>query len=338
MKLSDFDFFVPEELIAQSPLDRRDSSKMMVLNRRDKSIEHKSFSDLPSYLKNNDTLVFNQSKVIKARVVGNRETGGKVEAFLLRKIHENVFECLVKLTAGKKENIEFTIAEGFSGKILRQVPGSMLYEVEFFISGGALADKLDVHGRVPLPPYIHREPVGSDIERYQTVYASEPGSVAAPTAGLHFTPVMLESIREMGIKTEFVTLHVGLGTFQPIKVDDIEQHQMHREYFSVSEELSRIATGEREKTGRLVAVGTTSVRALESVARGMRDSTDLFLRPGSDFKVVDALFTNFHQPKSSLIVMLAAFVGDRDFLLHAYAEAIQKKYRFFSYGDCMLVL
>lgn len=338
MKLSEFDFHVPEELVAQDPLETRDASRMMVVHRKERRIEHRRFSEISSYINRGDTMVFNQSRVIKARLIGNRDSGGKVEAFLLQAAGGNRFECLVKLTAAKKEGVEFTIADGFKGKILSPVKDSMLYLVEFDTQGRDLSSLIDAHGKVPLPPYIHREPTGADSGRYQTVYAAVPGSVAAPTAGLHFTDRVMDSLRAAGVGMEFVTLHVGLGTFQPIKVENIEAHQMHREFFSVPASIKGEQLLQKKRSGRIIAVGTTSVRALESAARGMEESTELFLKPGSEFLAVDVLFTNFHQPKSSLVVMLSAFVGDKDFLFEAYREAVAEKYRFFSYGDCMLVL
>lgn len=337
-KLSEFDFLVPEELVAQRPLERRDASRMLVLDRRSGRIEHARFLDIPSYIHAGDTMVFNQSKVIKARILGTRPSGGKVEVFLLRQLRGNSYECLVKLTAAQKQGVEFRVDEGFRGRIGGTTGNPMLYEVELETDSGTVQEKIEQLGRVPLPPYIRREPDLQDLERYQTVYASISGSVAAPTAGLHFTPEVLAALRAKPVAMEYVTLHVGLGTFQPIKTEILDEHKMHVEEFSVPDELKGEKLLERRKSGRVVAVGTTSVRALESAARGMEEATDLFLRPGSEFKAVDALFTNFHQPKSSLVVMLAAFVGSKELLFEAYAKAVEEKYRFFSYGDCMLVL
>lgn len=338
MKLSDFDFQVPEELVAQRPLADRTASRMMVLHRRSGEIEHRRFLDLPEYMKAGDTMVFNRTRVVKARLIGQRESGGKVEIFLLRQLGEGRFECLVKATAAAKEGLEASFGGVLSAKVLRKLPEGMTFEAELHAHDGRLDFWIDKVGRMPLPPYIRREADGLDVSRYQTVYAGEPGSVAAPTAGLHFTPEVLERIRALGVYTGFVTLHVGLGTFQPIKVENVEEHKMHQELFSLEEELLAHCRKARASGQRVVAVGTTSVRALESAARGMEGSTDLFLKPGSEFQLVDVMFTNFHQPKSSLVVMLAAFVGDRNLLLEAYSRAVEEKYRFFSYGDCMLVL
>lgn len=338
MKLSEFDFHVPEELVAQRPLDQRTASRMLVLHRGSGKVEHRKFVDLPAFLRERDTLVFNRSKVIKARLIGQRSSGGKVEIFLLRKRSDTRFECLVKATAAAKEGLEVDFGGLLKARILGRLPEGMTYEVELTSEDGRTDFWVEKLGRMPLPPYIRREADGLDVGRYQTVYAAEPGSVAAPTAGLHFSEDVLRAIRASGVKTSYVTLHVGLGTFQPIKVEDIEEHKMHEEHFSLEpgllEELSQAKTG----GGRVIAVGTTSVRALESAARGMEGSTNLFLRPGAEFRVVDALFTNFHQPKSSLVVMLAAFVGSKELLLEVYRKAVEEKYRFFSYGDCMLVL
>lgn len=334
MRLTDFDFHIPEELVAQKPLEQREASRMLVVNRAAKKIEHLKFIDLPNYLHKDDLMVFNQSKVIKARLIGHRSTGGKVEAFLLKQISENSFECLVKATAGQKIGLEFSVEGKLDAKITRATSDPMIFVVELMAKSGNVREWIEELGKVPLPPYIHRDAILEDSNRYQTVYAKEDGSVAAPTAGLHFTPAVLEKIQGMGVNIDFVTLHVGLGTFQPIKVDEIDAHKMHTENFYVSPEL-RLAA---QNAKRLIAVGTTSVRALESAARGKEAETDLFLKPGEEFKWVDAMFTNFHQPKSSLVVMLSAFLGDVEFLKEIYAKAVEEKYRFFSYGDCMLVL
>jgi S-adenosylmethionine:tRNA ribosyltransferase-isomerase len=338
MKLSDFDFHVPEELVAQRPLDQRSASRMLVLHRDSGKIEHRKFLDLPEYLTPGDTLVFNRSKVVKARLIGQRATGGKVEIFLLKKRGEGKFECLLKATAAAKEGLEVSFGDILSAKVLGRLPDGMTYEVELSAPDGRVDFWVEKFGRMPLPPYIRRDADGLDVGRYQTIYAAEPGSVAAPTAGLHFTDEVLASLKAKGIGAGFVTLHVGLGTFQPIKTENVEEHKMHEEAFSVEPGLLDSCKSARAEGRRVIAVGTTSVRALESAARGMEGTTDLFLKPGSEFKWVDALFTNFHQPKSSLIVMLSAFVGKRELLFEAYRQAVEERYRFFSYGDCMLVL
>ena len=338
MKLSDFDFHVPEELVAQRPLERRSASRMLVLHRKSGKIEHRRFLDLPEYLNAPDLMVFNRSRVLKARLIGQRSTGGKVEIFLLKKLGEVRYECLVKATAAEKEGLEVAFGDSLAATVIRKLPGGMTYEAELRASDGRLDFWIEKIGRMPLPPYIRRDADGLDTGRYQTVYAEEPGSVAAPTAGLHFTPEMFGALDQRGVRTRFVTLHVGLGTFQPIKTESIEEHRMHEELFSIEPSTWKEILEAKRNQERVVAVGTTSVRAMESAARGMEGVTDLFLRPGAEFKIVDCLFTNFHQPKSSLVVMLTAFVGSRDLLLEAYRQAVKEKYRFFSYGDCMLVL
>ena len=338
MRLSDFDFPVPEELIAQRPLDERDASRMLVLDRRTGAVQHRRFRDLPEFVSPADLLVFNKSKVLKARLVGKRETGGRVEVFLLRPLSDTRFECLVKATAAQKLGIRVEFGPGFAARIVGETSTPMVYEVELIADGFSIEEGIDRFGRIPLPPYIRRDADTADSGRYQTVYGEVPGSVAAPTAGLHFTDAMLSSLKTRGTRFAEVVLHVGLGTFQPIKVDEVDAHQMHRESFSVPLSVRKEIARTKEGGGRVIAVGTTSVRALESAARGKEGDTNLFLKPGETFHWVDALFTNFHQPKSSLLVMLTAFVGDLEVVRETYAKAVEEKYRFFSYGDCMLVL
>ncbi|MGZ3695934.1 MAG: tRNA preQ1(34) S-adenosylmethionine ribosyltransferase-isomerase QueA [Bdellovibrionota bacterium] len=338
MKLTDFDFKVPEELVAQRPLTERDASRMLVLNRKSGKISHHQFRDLPEFLTPKDFMVFNSSRVNKARLIGERSTGGKVEVFLLHNLGKGIYECLVKATAANKLGLEFSFGDSLKGTIVGQTDTPMIYRVELKATEGEIDFWIERYGRVPLPPYIKRQADGLDISRYQTIYAKDSGSVAAPTAGLHFTDETFKQLKAKGIDLEFVTLHVGLGTFQPIKVEDIDSHQMHREQFVVSDALKLRCTNAKKNGERVVCVGTTAVRALESAARGYTESTELFLKPGSEFKWVDVLFTNFHQPKSSLVVMLSAFVGDLELLKEAYSKAVEEKYRFFSYGDCMLVL
>jgi S-adenosylmethionine:tRNA ribosyltransferase-isomerase len=338
MKLAEFDFHVPEELVAQRPLEQRAASRMLVLHKKSGRIEHRMFQDLPSYLGAPDFLVMNKSRVVKARLLGTRSTGGRVEIFLLKKLGQGKYETLIKATASEKVGVEVKFGDFVRAQIVRKLPDGMTYEVHFEAADGRLDFWLEMFGRMPLPPYIHRDADGLDVSRYQTIYADEPGSVAAPTAGLHFNEEMFTRLDARGVRRGYVTLHVGLGTFQPIKVDDIDEHRMHEEMFTIEAELWASLQAAKRAGERVVAVGTTTVRALESMARGYEGVTDLFLKPGSDFRVVDALFTNFHQPKSSLVVMLAAFVGDKDLLFRAYAEAVKEKYRFFSYGDCMLVV
>lgn len=339
MKLSEFDYHIPEELVAQRPLEERSASRMLVLHRKTGQIEHRRFLDLPEYVAAPDLMIFNQSKVVKARLIGTRSTGGKVEIFLLRRRGGAAkFECLIKATAAEKVGLDVSFGDFLTAKVTGKLPDGMTYEVAIEAADGRRDFWLEKLGRMPLPPYIRRDADGLDVGRYQTIYAEDPGSVAAPTAGLHFTPAVMETLKGKGVRTGFLSLHVGLGTFQPIKVDDIEEHKMHEERFTIPDELWANVQAAKAKGERVIAVGTTAVRALESRARGFDGVTNLFLKPDSEFKVVDALITNFHQPKSSLVVMLSAFVGDKDLLFRAYGEAVNEKYRFFSYGDCMLVV
>ena len=339
MLLSDFDYNLPEELIAQTPCQQRDHSRLMVLNRKDKSISHKHFYDLKQYLKKGDTLVFNDTKVIPARLIGHRaKTGGKVEVFLLRRTEGNRWETLVK--PGKKAQIGNIIE--FSDELSCEVVdhtdfGGRIVEFKF---DGIFEEILDRLGETPLPPYIHEKL--ADKNRYQTVYARENGSAAAPTAGLHFTKELLEEIKAMGVNLAFVTLHVGLGTFRPVNVDNIEDHVMHKEFYHIEKEAADIINNTKKNGGRVIAVGTTSIRTLESAAKEdgtiepIADETGIFIYPGYKFKIVDAIVTNFHLPKSTLIMLIRAFAG-REYVLSAYEEAVREKYRFFSFGDAMFI-
>lgn len=339
MLLSDFDYNLPEELIAQTPCQQRDHSRLMVLNRKDKSISHKHFYDLKQYLKKGDTLVFNDTKVIPARLIGHRaKTGGKVEVFLLRRTEGNRWETLVK--PGKKAQIGNIIE--FSDELSCEVVdhtdfGGRIVEFKF---DGIFEEILDRLGETPLPPYIHEKL--ADKNRYQTVYARENGSAAAPTAGLHFTKELLEEIKAMGVNLAFVTLHVGLGTFRPVNVDNIEDHVMHKEFYHIEKEAADIINNTKKNGGRVIAVGTTSIRTLESAAKEdgtiepIADETGIFIYPGYKIKIVDAIVTNFHLPKSTLIMLISAFAG-REYVLSAYEEAVREKYRFFSFGDAMFI-
>lgn len=344
MRLSEFDYPLPEELIAQEPLAQRDASRMMVVDRAERKISHSSFQNFPEFIKSNDLLIFNESRVIKARLEGNRPSGGAVECFVLSRKSDDTFECLLRSSA-RKEKLQFSIEGLAHAEVLETGEAPSTYIVKFSWDKVATMDELMLKaGHVPLPPYISRPDTSADLERYQTIFARIQGSVAAPTAGLHFSESILERIRENGVKMEFVLLHVGLGTFQPMKDEWIENHKMHREFFSVSERTNQAIQETKKNGGRIFAIGTTAARALESYARakagGLSETsgwTDIFLRPGSKFQIVDALFTNFHQPKSSLLVMLSAFTGDA-LVKAAYAQALENRYRFLSYGDCMLVL
>ncbi len=337
MLLSDFDYELPEELIAQKPIEPRNSSRLMVLNPIDKTIEHHHFYDLKNFLTAGDTLIFNDTRVIPARLIGHRETGGKVEVFLLRRIDKNHWETLVK--PGKKaiKGNKIIFSDDLACKVVDNTDfGGRIVE---FIFDGIFEEILDKLGETPLPPYIHEKL--DDSERYQTVYNRECGSAAAPTAGLHFTKEQMNDLKNSGINLGFVTLHVGLGTFRPVQVENIEEHQMHEEYFSIPQETVDLINQTKKNKRRVIAVGTTSIRTLESAfidgeLKAMSGATKIFIYPGYEFKIVDAIITNFHLPKSTLIMLISAFAG-REFILSAYREAVKERYRFFSFGDAMLL-
>jgi len=340
MKTADFDYHLPEELIAQHPADRRDGSRMLKLERNKGDIEDMRFEQFPELLQTGDVLVINNTRVIPARLFGRRQTGARVELFLLHQQEEERWQCLVQPGRKARPGDVITIAEGFIALIEdRNDDGSRLVRFEY---QGDFEDALQAHGHVPLPPYIKHEDEKEDRERYQTVFAQRAGAVAAPTAGLHFTPEVLNSIQEKGVEIAEITLHVGIGTFKPVTADDVVDHQMEKEWFEISpESAAKINGGIAE--GRIVAVGTTSVRTLESawdeklggVAAG-NQWTQLFITPGYQFKVVDALLTNFHLPRSTLIMLVSALAG-RENVLAAYHHAVAQRYRFYSYGDCMIV-
>jgi S-adenosylmethionine:tRNA ribosyltransferase-isomerase len=339
MLLSDFDYHLPEELIAQHPADVRDHSRLLVLDRAAGAVSHRHFYDLPAYLTPGDTLVFNDTRVIPARLVGTRTgTGGKVEVFLLGRLSADTWETLVKpgrklrpgaqVTFGDDLQAEILAVTDFGGRVVR------------FVFSGVFEEVLDRLGETPLPPYIHEDL--KDKERYQTVYSRQPGSAAAPTAGLHFTDKLLQSLAERSVNLAFLTLHVGLATFRPVSVADITSHKMHREYYSIPPAAADIVNSTKERGGRVIAVGTTAVRTLETAARDGRIEagsswTDIFIYPGYRFQVVDALITNFHLPKSTLLMLVSAFAG-RERVLTAYREAVAERYRFFSFGDAMLII
>jgi len=345
MKLLDFDYRLPKELIAQYPKKRRDASRMMVLDRKKKTITHRGFKDITSYLNSPDAVIFNDSKVIPARIICKKETGGKAEIFLLKKIKDNVYQALTRpasrLFPGKKLICE-------DGRIIAQIVENMdVGKIIKFANVVNIEKDLRRIGQTPLPPYIKRRPEVADEERYQTVYAQNDGSTASPTAGLHFTNALLKNIKESGVNLSYITLHVSYGTFAPVKVDDIEVHRMHKEAFSLSKETQDLVKQTKKKSGRIVAVGTTTTRVLEGNAdlllragegrSKISGSTGLFIYPPYKFRIVDRLLTNFHLPKSTLLMLVSAFAG-REFILDAYKEAIRKKYRFYSYGDCMLII
>lgn len=339
MKTSDFYFDLPEELIAQTPLERRDASRLLCLDRWSGAREHRIFSELPELLHPGDCLVMNDSRVLPARLMGMRETGGVVEVLLLRDLGGGRWECLTRPGRKTRPGTRLIFGNGeLEAEVLEVVEGGNRI-VEFKYEGIFL-EVLERLGKMPLPPYIKVEL--EDGERYQTVYSKEPGSAAAPTAGLHFTKELLARIADRGVRECFVTLHVGLGTFHPVKAEDIEEHEMHSEFCIMPEETARIITETKRSGGRVVCVGTTSCRTVESFANedGTMDAksgwTNIFIYPGYRFKCMDALVTNFHLPESTLIMLVSAFAG-RENVLAAYNEAVREKYRFFSFGDAMFI-
>lgn len=341
MKTADFDYDLPQELIAQDPLEQRDSSRLLVLDKKTGERSHKIFHDIIDDLYPGDCLVINNTKVIPARLIGEREeTGGKVEVLLLKRRTDNVWETLVK--PGKKARPGMRLSFG-GGLLHAQVQdivdeGNRLIRFEY---EGIFEEILDRLGQMPLPPYITHQL--KDKNRYQTVYAKYEGSAAAPTAGLHFTEELLKKIQAKGIKIARVTLHVGLGTFRPVKVDDVTQHHMHTEYYRVSQEAADIINDTKKSGGRVICVGTTSCRTIESAAdengivRATEGDTDIFIYPGYQFKVLDCLITNFHLPESTLLMLVSALAGKEN-IMAAYKEAVEKKYRFFSFGDAMFII
>ena len=342
MKLTDYDYDLPEALIAQKPCTQRDASRLMVLDRQTQKIHHTQFSQIGEFLPTGSLLALNNTRVIPARLIGRKlPTGGKIELLLTRQKGTNTWEALVKPGRRVTHGTRIVFGEGLlTGKVLAKSPLG-LYTVRFTYDGD-FEDILAQVGKVPLPPYIKREPNQTDEEGYQCVYAKEAGAIAAPTAGLHFTAELLDKLKRDGIDRVTLTLHVGLGTFQPVKVEDIEMHKMHSEYFDLSQTSADQINATKGKGQKIVAIGTTSVRALETVASdcsvdSYQGYTDIFIFPGYQFKVVDALVTNFHLPKSTLLMLVSAFAG-HEFIFEAYQEAIAKNYRFFSYGDAMLIL
>ncbi len=345
MKLSDFDYELPKELIAQIPEQKRENSKMMVLDRKGQTIEHRHFYDICDYFDENDVLVLNNTKVIPARLYGKKETGANIEVFLLKIISGKTWQVLLNPSKRIKEEMIIKISDELSAKVLtREDNGKWLVEM---IYDGNFYDIIRKIGNIPLPPYIERNMTNEqlknlDYERYQTVFAQKEGSVAAPTAGLHFTDEILEKLKAKGVTICYVTLNVGLGTFKPVKTENILEHKMESEEFEISKETAEIIMNSKKAGKRITAVGTTTVRTLETcmqkydeIVEVIDDST-LFIYPGFNFRVIDRLITNFHLPKSTLIMLVSAFAG-KDFIFKAYKEAIKEKYRFYSYGDCMLI-
>lgn len=340
MKSSDFNFYLPEELIAQHPLEKRDSSKLMILDKKSGKITHSSFHNIINYLNEGDTLVLNNTRVMPARLIGEKQgTGGKIEFLLLKRIEGDKWECLAK--PGKKAKIgqKFTFGDG---KLTCEVidiieEGNRIIEFSY---EGIFEQVLDELGDMPLPPYITEKL--EDKERYQTVYSKEKGSAAAPTAGLHFTKELLNEIKEKGVNIAYLTLHVGLGTFRPVKVEDVNDHVMHSEFYELDEENAEVINSTKKRNNKVITVGTTSTRTLETIAdengivKAQKGWTDIFIYPGYKFKIVDQLITNFHLPESTLIMLVSALAG-KESVMKAYNEAVENSYRFFSFGDSMFI-
>ncbi len=339
MKKSDFYFDLPEELIAQTPLQQRDQSRLMLLDKQSGAISHRHFFELPDLLREGDCLIMNDSRVLPARLLGSRLSGGSVELVLLRDLGDGRWECLSRPGRKTKPGTQLQFGDGELKATVEAVAEGGNRIVKFHYDGIFL-EVLERLGKMPLPPYIKEEL--QDAERYQTVYSRELGSAAAPTAGLHFTEELLDKIRARGIRTGFVTLHVGLGTFRPVKEEEIEDHDMHSEFCMIPEETAQLINETKARGGRVIAVGTTSCRTLESFAAedgSMKASsgwTNIFIYPGYRFKCIDALITNFHLPESTLIMLVSALAG-RENVLNAYRTAVAERYRFFSFGDAMLI-
>ena len=360
MLVSEYDYELPEELIAQLPADRRENSRMLVLNRDCRSIFHKHFYDIVDFIDENSILVLNNTKVMPARLIGHKDTGAKIEVFLLKNLgtiqnsdspavqpaQGSYWEVLIKPSKRIKPDTIIKISNELSVKAIKKTEEDGGWIVELLYEGDVL-DVLHRNGNIPLPPYIERKLQTEDLkkldfERYQTVYAKDEGSVAAPTAGLHFTLEILEKLKNKGVEIAYVTLNVGLGTFRPVKCENISDHKMHSETFEITEETAEKINRAKANGKKLVAVGTTTVRTLETAyqkygcIKACHDHSELFIYPPYEFKVIDELITNFHLPKSTLLMLVSAFAG-KDFIFEAYREAIENKYRFFSYGDCMFI-
>lgn len=341
MNVEEFDYHLPESLIAQTPLKNRDQSRLLVLGRKTGNIAHKYFTDIMDYFEPGDTLVLNDTRVMPARLFGLKEgTGAKVEMLMLTRIEDNDWEVLLK--PAKRIKVGNTLSFG-NGKIIAECikeleQGGRIMRLHY---EGILEERLDELGEMPLPPYIKERL--DDPDRYQTVYAKENGSAAAPTAGLHFTDELLQKIRDKGVNIAFITLHVGLGTFRPVSVEDINDHEMHSEYYQMTKETADILNKTKENGHRIISVGTTSTRTLETIRRDHEQFvatsgwTDIFIYPGFEYKAIDGLITNFHLPKSTLVMLVSAF-SSREYILDAYKEAVKLKYRFFSFGDAMLII
>lgn len=340
MKTDDFDYYLPENLIAQTPINKRDESKLMVLNKETGTIEHRHFADIIDYLTPNDVLVLNDTKVMPARLIGQKEdTNGHIELLLLKNTQNNIYECLCKPAKRVKIGTIVNFGDGILKAKCIEVKEEGIREFEFLYDG-IFYEILDKLGEMPLPPYIHKKL--KDKNRYQTVYAKNIGSAAAPTAGLHFTQELLEKLKNKGITICYVTLHVGLGTFRPVNVEDVTTHKMHSEYYTINEETAKILNQAKKEGKNIVSVGTTTTRVLETVINQYQTFkecsgyTSIFIYPGYQFKAVDSLITNFHLPKSTLIMLVSAFCS-KEIIMNAYSEAIKNNYRFFSFGDSMFI-
>ena len=339
MRVEDFDFDLPKDLIAQTPLLKRDSSRLLVLDKKTGDIDHKHFTDIIDYLNKGDTLVLNDTKVIPARLIGEKEdTGAVIEILMLKDEGNSIWECLAKPAKRIKVGTIVKFSDKLKAKCIAiGEEGIRKFEL---IYEGILYEILDELGEMPLPPYIHEKL--TDKDRYQTVYAKNIGSSAAPTAGLHFTKELLQKIKDKGVNIAYITLHVGLGTFRPVSVDDVKDHKMHSEFYVMSEEVAEILNNTKKRGNKIISVGTTSTRTLETVMnlygefRKCSGFTDIFIYPGYEFKAIDNLITNFHLPKSTLVMLVSALAG-RENILNAYNEAIKEKYRFFSFGDAMFI-
>jgi len=342
-RLSEFDLEIPEELIAEHPAKKRDESKLMVLNCKEETIEHRKFSDIVDYFNKGDVLVMNNTRVYPARLYASKDKSeAKVEVFLLRELANDLWEAMVKPARKVRIGNKLIFGDGVECDVIdNTVSGGRVLRFEYDVPD--IYEFIEENGHSPLPPYIKRDPVPSDKQRYQTVYASERGSVAAPTAGTHFTKGILDKLEKKGVKLAYVTLHIGLGTFRPIMVEDLTRHQMDSEYFNVPIETADIINEAKAKRKKVITVGTSTVRTLETVVvsgfkiTARKGWTDKFVYPPYDFKMCDKLITNFHQPQSTLMMLVSAF-SNKDFLLKAYKEAIKEKYRFYSYGDSMILI
>lgn len=338
MRTTDFDFYLPDDLIAQFPAKERSASRLLRLDGKTGKLADEKFIDLPEFIAPGDLLVFNNTKVIKARLAGSKATGGQIEALIERVIDTQHALAHIKSSRSPKPGSKLLFADAFEAEVIERQDDLFLIKI---LSDRDLLDLLDQYGSLPLPPYIEHDADAHDDERYQTVYAEQPGAVAAPTAGLHFDEAMLERLKVHGVNIAYVTLHVGAGTFQPVRVDNISEHKMHSELYSVPEETVALIKATQAQGKKVTAIGTTSMRALESAARsgelmaGSGD-TDIFITPGYEFKVVERILTNFHLPKSTLLMLVSAFAG-LEHIQQAYQHAIAQKYRFFSYGDAMLI-